>query len=87
MLKGARMPLRRQPLELRKAMDLLQQEIVNIGVTLVIPRNMRLRLREDEPETFPPHSVDENKSEYGEDSRMTAKMANCREWIFLDRLL
>lgn len=83
MLKGARMPLKKQPLELRKAMDLLQHEIVNIGVTLVIPRNMRLRMRGDEPENFPTQS----QFEFGEDSRVAANMVNCREWVYLDRLL
>jgi hypothetical protein len=83
MLKGARMPLKRQPLELRKAVDLLQHEIVNLGVTLVIPRNMRLRMRGDEPETFPRSSQMDNV----DDSRVAANMVNCREWVYLDRLL
>ena len=81
MMKGAHMPLIRQPLELRKAVDLLQHEIVNIGVTLVIPRDMRLRMRDDEPEHFPPHH------EIDEDSRVSANMVNCREWVYLNRLL
>jgi len=83
MLKGARMPLKKQPIELRKAMDFLQHEIVNLGVTLVIPRNMRLRMRGDEPETFAMASTAEN----GDDSRVAANMVNCREWVYLDRLL
>ncbi|HYX34910.1 MAG TPA: hypothetical protein VE954_17575 [Oligoflexus sp.] len=83
MLKGARMPLKRHPLELRKAMDVLQHEIVNLGVTLVIPRNMRLRMRGDDPENFAVHSMEEN----GDDSRVAANMVNCREWVYLDRLL
>jgi hypothetical protein len=83
MLKGARMPLKKQPLELRKAVDLLQHEIVNLGVTLVIPRNMRLRMRGDEPEIFPVSSRMDNV----DDSRVTANMVNCREWVYLDRLL
>ncbi len=83
MLKGARTPLKRQSLELRKAMDMLQHEIMSIGVTLVMPRNMRLRLRGDEPETFPPHVTDHK----GEERRVAATMVNCREWVYLDRLL
>lgn len=83
MLKGAHMPLKRQPLELRKAMDTLQHEIVSLGVTLVIPRNMRLRMRGDEPETFTVSSRTEN----AEDNRVTENMVNCREWVYLDRLL
>ncbi len=83
MLKGARMPLKKQPLELRKAMDILQHEIVNIGVTLVIPRNMRLRMRGDEPENFGLAS----RTEDVDDSRVTANLVNCREWVYLDRLL
>ncbi len=83
MLKGARMPLKKQPLELRKAMDILQHEIVNIGVTLVIPRNMRLRMRGDEPENF----VLASRTENADDSRVTANLVNCREWVYLDRLL
>lgn len=83
MLKGARMPLKKQPLELRKAMDNLQHEIVNLGVTLVIPRGMRLRMRGDEPENF----VTASRTESADDSRVTANMINCREWVYLDRLL
>jgi hypothetical protein len=83
MLKGARMPLKKQPLELRKAMDNLQHEIVNLGVTLVIPRGMRLRMRGDEPENF----VMTSRTESADDSRVAANMINCREWVYLDRLL
>lgn len=83
MLKGARMPLKKQPLELRKAMDVLQHEIVSLGVTLVIPRNMRLRMRGDEPENF----VAASQAGNADDSRVTANMVNCREWVYLDRLL
>ncbi len=83
MLKGARMPLKKPTLELRKAMDTLQHEIVNIGVTLVIPRNMRMRMRGDEPENFELSSYTEN----ADDGRVTANMVNCREWVYLDRLL
>jgi hypothetical protein len=61
----------------------LQHEIVSLGVTLVIPRNMRLRMRGDEPESFTASSYTENV----EDSRVTANMVNCREWVYLDRLL
>lgn len=83
MLKGARMPLKKQPLDLRKTMDTLQHEIVNLGVMLVIPRGMRLRMRGDEPETF----VGASQVVSAEDGRVTANMVNCREWIYLDRLL
>lgn len=83
MLKGAPMPLKKQPLDLRKTMDTLQHEIVSLGVTLVIPRGMRLRMRGDEPETF----VRSSQADSAEDSRVTANMVNCREWIYLDRLL
>lgn len=83
MLKGARMPLKKQPLDLRKTMDNLQHEIVSLGVTLVIPRGMRLRMRGDEPETF----VGTSQTDSADDSRVTANMVNCREWVYLDRLL
>jgi hypothetical protein len=83
MLKGARMPLKKQPLELRKAMDVLQHEIVSLGVTLVIPRGMRLRMRGDEPENFAMAS----QTESADDSRVATNMINCREWVYLDRLL
>lgn len=77
------MPLSKQPIELFKAMDVLQHEIVKLGVTLVIPRNMRLRMRGDEPESFAMASTAENADE----SRVQANMVNCREWVYLDRLL
>jgi len=83
MLKGARSPLKRQTLELRKTVDLLQQEVLNIGVTLILPRPMRLRLRGDEPEVF---SI-QPKQEQAQDNRVSANMANCKDWLFLDRLL
>ncbi len=83
MLKGARTPLKRPSIELRKTVDLLQQELVNIGVTMILPRPMRLRLRGDEPEVF----AMKPKQEPVQDSRVAANMANCKDWMFLDRLL
>jgi hypothetical protein len=77
-----RMPLKRQ-LELRKAMDVLQHEIMNFGVTLMIPRPMRLRMRGDDPEIFTVSKRPTNR----DDSRVAENMVNCREWVYLDRLL
>jgi hypothetical protein len=77
-----RMPLKRQ-LELRKAMDVLQHEIVNFGVTLMIPRPMRLRMRGDDPEIFTVSKRSANRDE----NRVAQNMVNCREWVYLDRLM
>ncbi len=83
MSKGARPPLKRPSIELRKAVGILQHELVNIGVTLILPRPMRLRLRGDEPEVF----AMKPKQEQVQDGRVAANMANCKDWMFLDRLL
>ncbi|WP_141734598.1 hypothetical protein [Oligoflexus tunisiensis] len=77
-----RMPMKRQ-LELRKAMDVLQHEIMNIGVTLMIPRPMRLRMRGDDPEIF----TVAKRSPHRDEGRVAENMVNCREWVYLDRLL
>lgn len=76
MLKGVRAPLKKQ-------LDDLQHEILNIGVTLVIPRGMRLRMRDEEPETFPVHAGKRGS----QDQRIAANMANCDEWTYLNRLM
>ncbi len=83
MVRAARLAIKRQAFELRKAMDILQHEIVNIGVTLVVPKTVRLRLRGDEPEEFPLQS----QTIGNEETRVTANMVNCKEWVYLDRLL
>ncbi len=83
MLKYVRRPWLEQSQSLGKTVDSLQYGLIKLGVELVLPRPLRLRLRGDEPEVFPQPKT---QSEWQSEQKLAEKMAACKDWDFLSRI-